>query len=46
MPGKEKKGRKAAKRDEKWRFVSPVNGQPVPEGKPFRTGDERAKEGR
>ena len=30
-------------RDAKGRFVSPVNGQPVPEGKPFRTGDERAK---
>ena len=44
MPGKEKKGRKAAKRDAKGRFVSPVNGQPLPEGKPFRTGDERAKE--
>lgn len=39
----EKKGRKAAQRDEKGRFVSPVNGQPVPEGRPFRTGDERAK---
>ena len=24
--------------------VSPVNGQPVPEGKPFETGDERARE--
>ena len=43
MPGKEKKGRKAGQRDAKGRFVSPVNGQPVPEGKPFRTGDERAK---
>ena len=44
MPKAEKKGRKPAKRDEKGRFVSPVNGQPLPEGKPFRTGDERAKE--
>ena len=44
MPKAEKKGRKPAKRDEHGRFVSPVNGQPVPEGKPFRTGDERAKQ--
>lgn len=43
MAKTEKKARKAAQRDEKGRFVSPVNGQPVPEGKPFRTGDERAK---
>ena len=43
MPKAEKKGRKPAKRDEHGRFVSPVNGQPVPKGKPFRTGDERAK---
>ena len=33
-----------AKRDEKGRFVSPVNGQPLPEGRPFRAGDERARE--
>jgi hypothetical protein len=44
MPGKEKKGRKAAKRDEKGRFVSPINGQPVPKGKPFVAGDLRATE--
>lgn len=31
-------------RDEKGRFVSPVNGQPVPKGTPFRTSDERARE--
>ena len=31
-------------RDEKGRFVSPVNGQPVPKGRPFTTGDPRAKE--
>ena len=31
-------------RDEKGRFVSPVNGQPVPKGKPFVAGDSRAKE--
>lgn len=31
-------------RDEKGRFVSPVNGQPVPKGRPFTTGDSRAKE--
>ena len=39
-----KKVGKAKERDAKGRFVSPVNGQPVPEGKPFRTGDERARE--
>ena len=44
MPGKGKKGQKTGLRDAKGRFVSPVNGQPLPEGKPFRTGDERAKE--
>ena len=44
MAKAEKKGRKPAKRDEHGRFVSPVNGQPVPEGRPFRTGDERAKQ--
>jgi len=42
------KGRKGdsfkGQRDEKGRFVSPVNGQPVPKGTPFRTSDERAKE--
>lgn len=31
-------------RDEKGRFVSPVNGQPLPEGKKFQAGDSRAKE--
>jgi len=44
LAGKEKKARKAAQRDEKGRFVSPINGQPVPKGTPFRTSDERAKE--
>jgi len=44
MPGKGKKGQKTGLRDAKGRFISPVNGQPLPEGKPFRTGDERAKE--
>lgn len=29
------KGPPGKKRDEKGRFVSPVNGQPVPKGKPF-----------
>lgn len=42
------KGRKGdsfkGQRDEKGRFVSPVNGQPVPKGTPFRTSDERARE--
>lgn len=31
-------------RDEKGRFVSPVNGQPIPKGKPFQAGESRAKE--
>lgn len=49
MPGKEKKGRKTAKRDEKGRFVSPVNGQPVPDSPAsranrFQTGGERARQ--
>ena len=44
MPKAEKKGRKPAKRDEHGRFVSPINGQPVPKGTPFRTSDERARE--
>ena len=44
MPGKEKTGRKTGQRDAKGRFVSPVNGQPVPKGKPFVAGDLRAKE--
>ena len=42
------KGRKGdsfkGQRDEKGRFVSPVNGQPVPKGKPFQAGEERAKQ--
>ena len=49
MPKAEKKGRKPAKRDEKGRFVSPINGQPVPDSpaskaQRFQTGGERAKE--
>ena len=44
MAKTEKKGRKPAIRDEHGRFVSPINGQPVPKGTPFRTSDERAKE--
>jgi hypothetical protein len=48
MAKEEKKGRKQAQRDEHGRFVSPINGQPVPgseasRAKRFRTGDERAK---
>lgn len=39
-----KKGGNVARRDEKGRFVSPINGQPVPKGRPFVTGDSRAKE--
>ena len=38
-PQKEKR-----KRDDKGRFVSPVNGQPVPKGRPFVAGESRAKE--
>ena len=40
-------GKKVGKikgRDEKGRFVSPINGQPVPEGKKFVAGDSRARE--
>ena len=53
MAGKEKKGRKtaqkAAQRDAKGRFVSPINGQPVPDSPAsranrFQTGGERARE--
>lgn len=44
MADGEKKGRKRAKKDENGRPVSPVNGQPLPEGKRFQAGDERAKE--
>ena len=49
MAKTEKKGRKSAKRDEKGRFVSPINGQPVPDSPAsranrFRAGDPRAKE--
>ena len=49
MAGKDKKGRKAAQRDAKGRFVSPVNGQPVPDSPAARatrfvSGDLRAKE--
>lgn len=49
MAKTEKKGRKPAKRDEHGRFVSPVNGQPVPDSPAsranrFRAGDPRAKE--
>jgi len=40
----EPKARKPGPRDEKGRFVSPVNGQPVPKGKPFVAGESRAKE--
>ena len=49
MAGKDKKARKAAQRDEKGRFVSPINGQPVPDSpaskaQRFQTGGERARE--
>ena len=52
MPKAEKKGRKAAQkaaqRDAKGRFVSPINGQPVPDSEAsranrFQTGGERAR---
>ena len=44
MAKTEKKTRKAAQRDEKGRFVSPINGQPVPKGRPFVAGELRATE--
>lgn len=49
MAKTEKKARKPAKRDEKGRFVSPINGQPVPDSPEsrknrFQTGGERARE--
>jgi len=49
LAGKEKKARKPAKRDEKGRFVSPINGQPVPDSpaskaQRFQTGGERARQ--
>ena len=49
MAGKDKKARNQAQRDEKGRFVSPINGQPVPDSPAARatrfvSGDLRAKE--
>lgn len=49
MAGKGKKAGKGPTRDEKGRFISPVNGQPVPDSPAsranrFRAGDPRAKE--
>ena len=44
MAGKGKKAGKGPTRDEKGRFISPVNGQPLPKGKPFVAGESRAKE--
>ena len=49
MAKTEKKGAKKGLRDEKGRFVSPINGQPVPDSpaskaQRFQTGGERAKE--
>ena len=49
MAKTEKKARKQAQRDEKGRFVSPINGQPVPDSpaskaQRFQTGGERARE--
>ena len=44
MAKTDKKGAKKGLRDEKGRFVSPINGQPVPKGKPFVAGESRAKE--
>lgn len=42
--GAGKKVGKIKERDAKGRFVSPINGQPVPEGKKFVAGDSRARE--
>lgn len=44
MPKDRKKDEKKRTRDEKGRFISPVNGQPVPKGRPFVAGESRAKE--
>lgn len=49
MAKTDKKARKVAQRDEKGRFVSPINGQPVPDSpaskaQRFQTGGERARE--
>ena len=49
MASKDKKGKKQAQRDAKGRFVSPINGQPVPDSpaskaQRFQTGGERARE--
>lgn len=49
MSGKDKKSRKQGPRDSKGRFISPVNGQPVPDSPAsranrFQTGGERARE--
>ena len=41
--GTHKKG-KVPTKNEKGQFVSPINGQPVPKGKPFVAGDPRARE--
>ena len=44
MAGKGKKAGKGPTRDEHGRFVSPINGQPLPKGRPFVAGESRAKE--
>lgn len=49
MPGQKRKGRMGGKRDEKGRFVSPINGQSVPDSPAaratrFKPGDDRAKQ--
>ena len=49
MAKTEKKGAKKGLRDEKGRFISPINGQPVPDSpaskaQRFQTGGERARE--
>ena len=44
MAGKDKKGRKAAQRDAKGRFVKQEAGKSALPGTPFRTSDERARE--
>ena len=49
MASGKKKGQNKALRDEKGRFVSPINGQPVPDSpaskaQRFQTGGERARE--
>ena len=44
MDSENMEGRNVAKNAEQERPVSPINGQPLPKGKPFQAGEERARE--